>query len=90
MFRIRYYLNKILRLKLTNIEEVIQIESVGLGLIEYFQAFKKSNDEQTCKNLFKMMLVMISQGYFFQQELVNIYGKDFFRKLLENQDVNYC
>jgi len=89
MFRIRNYIDKIFRHKLTKIEQLIDSELVSISLLEYFQSFKKMNDNQSCKNLYETIIVIVSQGYYLQEELMDKFGKDFFLKLLNDQEVYF-
>ena len=87
MSRMRKYIKQIQSRNLKNIEEVISVQGVYIRLIEYLQAFRNMNGQQTCKNLDDVLKKIISQGYYLEEELVNQYDSLFFQKLLADQQV---
>ena len=77
------YCDKIHKLGLETIEEVIMIEGVTISFISSFKAFKVANDQVTCINLYEIFEVVRNKGYYLEADLQDKFDNDFLGKLLK-------
>lgn len=80
------YCNKIHKLSLETIDEMIEIEGVKSNFINYFKTFKAVNDQKTCKNLQEVFEVIRNEGYYLDKNLEDKFDVDFLGKLLKEKN----